>query len=447
MSQKTYRSRSAQGCRLRGLALGLIMCVSVVTLPALGKSAVRNSGPTGRTPAAAGSSTTVLAAAERTATGARTSDAIPDGAGKTADVPHDNTKLAARGESRRAVSQSTQPRPPEKSGDSAAKARRVLELRKLGAMSVGLPNTGFLVNGVRMPESEDWVITMPTHGFATEETVRQLGQCIRATRSAHPESPRVMLGSLSAAQGGKLPPHKSHRTGRDADVYFFRKPGSVWSKAATAQDIDLPRTWSLLRCFVTSADVDMVLIDRKVQLWLQRYALSIGEPPEWVHALFHDRPHTKSALVRHVPGHVAHMHVRFVSANARRLGVKHYHALVAAGLLEERVEQVKHRVVKGDTLLGLSRRYKIPVEEIRALNQLKGSVIRLDQVLVMKQGVPIEGVQAPIYAPGRSLPPEPCEPGPRACHAGLALEGHPGLAPLVGEDAPDGLEVFSASLR
>lgn len=356
-------------------------------------------------------------------------------------------KTPARAQVRREADRPGPSRSREKEVASSAQVKRVLDLAKLGAMSVGLPNTGFLVNGVRMPESEDWVITMPSHGFATEETVRQLGQCIRATRAAHPDSPPVMLGSLSAAQGGKLPPHKSHRTGRDADVYFFRKPGSVWSKAATAQDIDLPRTWSLLRCFVTSADVDMVLIDRKVQLWLERYALSIGEPPEWVHALFHDRPYTKSAMVRHVPGHVAHMHVRFVSPQARRLGMKHYASLVAAGLLQERVEQVQHRVVKGDTLLGLAKRYKISVEEIRALNQLKGSVIRLDQVLVMKQGVPIEGVHAPIYAPGRALPPEPCEPGPRACHAGLALREHPGQAPLVGEDAPEGSGVFSASLR
>lgn len=323
----------------------------------------------------------------------------------------------------------------------------IKRLTHLGAMSVGLPNTGYLVNGVRMPEGEDWVLTVPSHGFGTEETVRQLGQCITATRAEYPDSPRVMLGSLSAETGGKLPPHKSHRTGRDADVYFFREPGAKWSKAATEQDIDLPRTWALLRCFVTKTDVDMVLIDHKVQGWLVRYALSIGEPPEWIDALFHDKPHTKSALVRHVPGHVAHMHVRFVSAHARRLGTKHYRDLVSAGILKERVEQVRHTVAKGDTLLGLAKRYKLSVDEIRDLNRLEGTVIRLGQVLVMKQGVPIEGLDAPVYAPGRSLPPEPCEPGPRACHAGLALVERPRLGAFVGEDAPEPAAVLSASLR
>lgn len=323
----------------------------------------------------------------------------------------------------------------------------VARLTRLGAMSVGLPNTGVLVNGVRMPDGEDWVLSVPSHGYGTEETVRQLGQCITATRAAFPDSPRVMLGSLSAASGGKLPPHKSHRTGRDADVYFFRKPGAQWSKAATRQDIDLPRTWALLRCFVTKTDVDMVLIDRKVQVWLQTYALSIGEPPEWIDELFHDKPHTKSAIVRHVPGHVAHMHVRFVSAHARKLGAKHYQELVGAGLLRERVEEVRHTVGKGDTLLGLAKRYKISVDEIQSLNRLKGSVIRLGQTLLVKQGVPIEGVDAPVYGHGRVLPPEPCEPGPKACHAGLALVNRSQIGALVGEPAPEDAALLSASLR
>lgn len=329
----------------------------------------------------------------------------------------------------------------------APRPEDIERLARLGAMSIGLPNTGYLVNGVRMPEGEDWVITMPSHGYGTEETVRQLSQCISATRATFDNSPRVMLGSLSAATGGKLPPHKSHRTGRDADVYFFRKPGAKWNEAATRQDIDLPRTWSLLRCFVTQADVDMVLVDRRVQDWLKTYALSIGEPPEWVDELFHDRPHTKSAVVRHVPGHVAHMHVRFVSAHARHLGAKHYKALVDAGLLHERVEEVRHKVVKGDTLLGLAKRYKLAAAEIAKLNRLEGTVIRLGQVLLVKQGVAIEGVDAPIYGHGRVLPPEPCEPGPKACHAGLALKNRSQVGALVGEPALADAALLSASLQ
>ncbi len=293
-------------------------------------------------------------------------------------------------------------------------------LKAIGSMSVGHPNTGVLVNGVQMARDARWVLTLPSHGYGTTETTQQLAHCIGAVHDAHPGAAPVMLGSLSAQHGGSLPPHKSHRTGRDADVYFFRKAGAQWSKAATADDIDLPRTWALLRCFVTEADVEMVLIERKVQGWLEAYARSMGEPQEWVDALFYDQPNTKSAVVRHVPGHVAHMHVRFVSAAARRLAKQHYTRLVTTGVVEEPLQKVRHRVVRGDTLLGLAKRYKTRVRDIQAHNDLRGTVIKLGQALVVQQGTPIAGVHAPIHVPARRVPPPPCIPGAKACDVRLA---------------------------
>jgi hypothetical protein len=140
-----------------------------------------------------------------------------------------------------------------------------------------------------------------------------------------------------ASGGGKIAPHDSHRTGRDVDVYFFRQPGSQWNVAATQGDIDYERTWALLRCFVTDCDVDFVLIDRAVQAWLESHALRAGEPAVWVR-LFHDGDggatrRGNHAVVRHAPGHVAHMHVRFVSPEARRLGVELYERLAREGYI------------------------------------------------------------------------------------------------------------------
>jgi len=95
----------------------------------------------------------------------------------------------------------------------------------------------------------------------------------------------------------------------------------------------------------------------------------------------------------------------------------------------------------------LAKRYHLAVDDIAALNRLKGTVIRLGQVLLLKQGDPIEGVDAPIYGHGRVLPPEPCEPGPKACHAGLALVNRLQIGALVGEPAPEDVATLSASLR
>lgn len=278
-------------------------------------------------------------------------------------------------------------------------------IQALGPLSVGHPSAGFLVNGVRLPESPDYVITMPSHGFGTQETVDALRLCIGKVRRAIPESHPVMLGSVSGERGGRLPPHSSHRTGRDADVYFFRHPGAQWSKAATEEDIDLPRTWALLRCFITETDVDMILIDRKVQNWIEAYALSVGEDPAWIHGMFHDEGRAKTSIVRHVPGHVAHMHVRFTSPRARKRGVAHYDELVAADLLDLEQSAVVHKVVKGDSLSALAHRHKLSVEIIQRLNHLKSTVIRIGQKLTLQQPVDVRGARDGVFMRARYLPP------------------------------------------
>jgi hypothetical protein len=278
-------------------------------------------------------------------------------------------------------------------------------LSKLGSISVGAPHTGFLFNAVRLPAAPDWAITVPTHAYGTEETVEQLAHCVHSARAAFPGSPRVMIGSLSKREGGEALPHKSHRTGRDADVYFFRHPGANWHEPATPDDIDLPRTWALLRCFVSEADVDFVLIDASVQAWLEEYALTAGEPEGWVASLFHDGPGRQRAVVRHEPGHADHMHVRFVSAGSRQRGRELYDRLVAEGRLKGPYATLEHRVRPGDTLSGLAHRYKTTVERLQKLNRLGSAHIRIGQKLTVSRPVPLEGAKDPIAVPPRRTPP------------------------------------------
>jgi LysM domain/Penicillin-insensitive murein endopeptidase len=308
------------------------------------------------------------------------------------------------------------------------------ELNRLGSLSVGKPNTGYLVNGVRIPNDPDWVLTVPTHGYGTQEAVEQLQHCLHRVHEQYPGSSPVMLGSMSSQFGGKLPPHKSHRSGRDVDVYFFRSPDAKWNRAATKEDLDLPRTWTMLKCFVSEADVDLVLIDHKVQAWLEAYALSAGEPEAWVRGIFHDRPGTFSAPVRHVSGHVAHMHVRFVSPEARRRAVQNYDRLVASGFVAQGMAPVRHVVQKGDTLLGLAKRYQVSVEQIRSNNQLKGTTIRVGQALLLQQAVELEGARDPVWVPPRHLPTksDPVAPGPPPVESVTLRADEPDLTEVSG---------------
>ena len=279
-----------------------------------------------------------------------------------------------------------------------------------GPISVGHPSAGFLINGARMPAGEGWVLSAPAHVYATTESIEQLSHCLTRMHTEYPGSPPVRLGSLSAKGGGKIPPHDSHRTGRDADVYFFRQPGAKWFEAATQQDIDLQRTWALLRCFITDTDVDFVLIDQAVQPWLEEYALGAGEPAAWVQDLFHDAEKTRDgrdnyAVVRHAPGHVAHMHVRFVSPEARRLGSELYDRLAREGYIKAPRAARRHRVARGETLGALARRYGTSVSDLKKLNELKSTRLRVGQLLIITPEVALKGAKGPVRTPPRRRPP------------------------------------------
>lgn len=278
----------------------------------------------------------------------------------------------------------------------------------LGAISVGHPFAGYLVNGVRMPEGDAWSVGVPQHAYGTEETVASLVYCIRKVSNDFPGTPKVKLGSLSPKGGGAAPPHKSHRTGRDVDIYLYRLPGfeDRWNKSAKAEDLDRARTWALMRCFITDTDIDFILLDRTVQAWVREYALSIGEDPDWLSDLFEGDEKRYSSLIKHIPGHTAHMHVRFVSAAARKRGLLAYDRLVEQGHIPLPVRELTHRVARGDTLIGLAHKYKTNVKKLKRLNRLRTSLIKVGQVLKLQKRQDIRGARDPVIVPPRRLPPE-----------------------------------------
>ncbi len=92
--------------------------------------------------------------------------------------------------------------------------------------SNGLPWDGTLTRAVRLRMS---ALLRPIKSYArqgnfygTAELVSLIERTAHAIAARWPQS-QLAVGELSAARGGKLDGHHSHRSGRDADVAFFMR--------------------------------------------------------------------------------------------------------------------------------------------------------------------------------------------------------------------------------
>lgn len=280
------------------------------------------------------------------------------------------------------------------------------EPERLGSMSVGAPNGGALFNAVQLPDDPRWERVAPSHTWGTRETVDYITRAIAKVHEQYPDSPRLHIGHISGREGGHLSPHRSHQAGLDVDLGFYYRPDSHrWYVRGTKDTLDLPRTWALVRAFVTETDVRFILIDHSIQHLLREYARSIGEDEEWLHDLFGGRGAKRPPIIRHAKGHATHLHVRFYNPIAEETGRRCYPALVSAGAIKPAQRFVDYKAKKGDTLLGLAKRFDTTVKAIKRVNGLRSNTILARRVYK----IPTVGhsvFQARTYElPPRRLPP------------------------------------------
>ncbi len=181
--------------------------------------------------------------------------------------------------------------------------------------SVGAPNSGKLVSGEKMPEGPGYVIKHPSLAFATSETINGLVTCIAAVQKKFEGTKDMIIGHLSKPAGGKLKPHKSHQSGRDVDVAYYRiGDGPPAFGKATAANIDVKRTNAFVECLVSSGEVEYIFIDTYIQKILYEDFEARGYGEEFLEKVF-QYPRGKGkqlGVVRDEEGHDDHMHLRFV---------------------------------------------------------------------------------------------------------------------------------------
>lgn len=277
------------------------------------------------------------------------------------------------------------------------------DVESLGSLSIGLPNNGRLLNGIRLEEGDLFEIVAPDFTWGTKETIEYLKAATAEVHRKHESTPPLHVGHISKKSGGYLSPHLSHQSGRDVDLGYFYSNKRAWYRRATWSNLDTARTWTLVKALIVKTDVDLILIDASIQALLRKHAEQAGEDQAWLQKVFKgsaDRP----AVIRHARGHATHMHVRFFSPDAQKNAQRAYPLLIEEELIDPVVVYQHHRVRKGETLGRLAKMYGTTVQAIQAANGLRNTMIQAKRVYkIPRRGGPTP-VDGPLTFPPRQLP-------------------------------------------
>ena len=229
---------------------------------------------------------------------------------------------------------------------------------------------GFLLNAPQLEQSPLWIARRYT-SYATPELLTGVRAGVYALREAHPDSPRLVLGDLSARFGGHLPPHLSHQSGRDADIGYFMR-GALGKRLTglalvSARTIDVPRTWAFLHGMLKTGLLESAFIDYRLQRVLYKHAQASGVPAERLKEWF-SFPLWKGGVISHLKGHADHMHVRFKAPSSEARGAELVRAQ-GRGALKPRPRFT--RAKGGERLEQLARRYRVPVRALSRWNGLR----------------------------------------------------------------------------
>lgn len=288
--------------------------------------------------------------------------------------------------------------------DEELSRRWVEDPSSLGSISVGLTEAGRLINGVAMPEGPAWQVVDANNAWGTQETVDFIAAAAIEVQKQHAGAPPLRINHIGRKMGGYLRPHQSHQAGRDVDLGFYYTAGEQSARLSQRRELamDLPMNWALVKALIIGADVQFILVDKRIQSRLYAYALEQGEDKAWLDKLFHAGP---ASLVKHARRHRDHFHVRFFSGRSQELG-RRIHPLLAK---QPEQNVVIHRVRPGDTLGALATRYNSGLQLIQKANGLASNTLRVGRTLHIPIRGPCTNCPRPmeLVIPPRCLPPEP----------------------------------------
>lgn len=193
------------------------------------------------------------------------------------------------------TNQALKPPPPE-----------AIDWSQFHSTSVRNPSDGALRGGVPLPLTAPGLRFSPKKDpktrFGTVEVVRSLVEAGSRVEEALGGLP-IMINELSYAEGGPIPHHRSHQSGRDVDVLFYQigpngepieSVGAFFDPSGKGVDfrdlsdpsddvtlyLDIPRNWLFLRSLIEDEDAHLqqIFVAEHLRALLLDYARREGQP-------------------------------------------------------------------------------------------------------------------------------------------------------------------------
>ena len=184
--------------------------------------------------------------------------------------------------------------------------------------SIGRPNSGRLSSSHQLENSAGFRVRNPSRSYGTDVAVSEISAALGRVAARHPNSPYLAIGDLSYARGGRMRPHVSHQSGRDADIAYYTigRESNDGFIVATPETLDSAVTWYLLKSFIDAGRVRYIFIDYELQAVLYEYARDRGASEEELETWFqYPREDANRGLIRDSTGHDDHFHIRFRCAS------------------------------------------------------------------------------------------------------------------------------------
>jgi murein endopeptidase len=189
------------------------------------------------------------------------------------------------------------------------------ESRRVESPSAGLPHARTLLGGVQLPPHPAYRLIDPSRAWGTSGTISSLVEAFDEFVATGPAAPRVEVHDLSLPRGGQMRGHRSHQTGRDVDITYYQRTshGICAGRQVRPDELDALREWRLLRHWLDRGQAEFIFIDYALQRPLYEVAKTNGaterQLAEWFQ--YPRGAEVRAGIIRHIPNHANHVHVRF----------------------------------------------------------------------------------------------------------------------------------------